>query len=45
MKNLDMSSTSTRRAFKAEIDKLYGEGTFTLEQAKAALVSLSLIHI
>ena len=39
MKKLDMNTTSTRRAFKAEIDKLYGVGAFTLEQAKDALVS------
>tara|TARA_Y100001951_G_C11296579_1_gene276128 strand:- start:480 stop:1721 length:1242 start_codon:yes stop_codon:yes gene_type:complete len=39
MKKLDMNSTATRRAFKAEIDKLYGVGAFTLEQAKSALVS------
>ena len=39
MKLLDMSTTPTRRAFKAEIDKLYGDGEFTMQQAKDALVS------
>ena len=39
MKALDMTTSGTRIAFKREIDKLYGDGTFTLQQAKDALVS------
>jgi hypothetical protein len=39
MKALDMTTSGTRIAFKKEIDKLYGDGTFTLQQAKDALES------
>ncbi len=39
MKALDMTTSGTRIAFKKEIDKLYGDGSFTLQQAKDALVS------
>ncbi len=39
MKQLDMNTTETRRVFKAEIDKLYGDKTFTLQEAKDALLS------
>ena len=39
MKALDMTTSGTRIAFKKEIDKLYGDGTFTLQQAKGALES------
>ena len=39
MSKLDMNSTPTRRAFKNEIDKLYGDDVFTRQQARDALVS------
>ena len=32
-KKLDMTKTETRRLYKAEIDKLYGDGEFTTRQA------------
>jgi len=35
--SLDMNTTPTRQQFKAEIDKLYGDGEFTMQQAKDAL--------
>ena len=37
--SLDMNTTPTRQQFKAEIDKLYGDGEFTMKQAKDALAS------
>tara|TARA_Y100000782_G_scaffold112475_1_gene142776 strand:+ start:193 stop:1464 length:1272 start_codon:yes stop_codon:yes gene_type:complete len=41
-KKLDMTTTPARRQFKAEIDKLFGDGEFTIKQAKDALASAGL---
>ena len=35
-----MNTTPTRQQFKAEIDKLYGDGEFTMKQAKDVLVAV-----
>ena len=42
MKKVDMTISDLRSTFKAEIDKLFGDDTFTKEQAKDAVVSSGL---
>lgn len=39
---IDMNKNETRQTFKAEIDKLYGDGTFTTGQAYKACISSGL---
>ena len=42
MSKLDMDTTPARRQFKDEIEKLYGNDEFTMQQAKDALASAGL---
>ena len=42
MSKLDMDTTPNSRQFKDEIEKLYGDGEFTMQQAKDALASAGL---
>ena len=42
MSKLDMDTTPPRRQFKDEIEKLYGDDEFTMQQAKDALASAGL---
>ena len=42
MKKIDMNKNETRKIFKKEIDRLYGDGTFTTRQAYLAIASSGL---
>ena len=42
MKKIDMNKNETRKTFKKEIDRLYGDGTFTTRQAYLAIASSGL---
>ncbi len=42
MKLVDMTLTELRATYKAEIDKLFGDNTFTTKEAKAAVLSSGL---
>jgi MoxR-like ATPase len=42
MKQIDMNKNETRKIFKKEIDRLYGDGTFTTRQAYLAIASSGL---
>ena len=42
MKKIDMTKNETRKTFKKEIDRLYGDGTFTTRQAYLAIASSGL---
>ena len=39
MKQYELESTPVKRAFKSEIERLYGDKTFTVNEGKAALKS------
>ena len=42
MKKIDMNKNETRKTYKKEIDRLYGDGTFTTRQAYLAIASSGL---